>query len=260
MERAKVRAALLRSDQLLGDTPRVQALSGHPVDPAKVRLPPYYPDHPAVRLDYASYLDDAQHLDVNAGKVLKRLHEEGLAEDTIVFFFGDHGQPMPRGKQFLYDAGIRIPLIIQIPQKYAPQGYTSGSIDSDLVSSIDITATTLMLAGIDVPKYMEGRTIFGPKQENGIHSQRPRSLRRNRRQDSLRSGPALQIHSQLYPDRPYAQPNVYKDVQYSTLGHAGPACRGQAERPDKAIHGLYTAFRGVVRPGNRSPTKSTILP
>jgi arylsulfatase A-like enzyme len=190
----------------------------HPVDPSKVKLPPYYPDHPAIRLDYANYLDDAQHLDVNAGKVLKRLHEQGLTEDTIVFFFGDHGQPMPRGKQFLYDAGIRIPLIIYIPSKYIPEGYTPGKINSDLVSAIDITATTLKLAGIELPENMEGQAIFGPgaKKRDDIIAARDRCDETIDRIRCVRDRRYKYIRN-FYPDRPYTQPNVYKDVQYPSL-------------------------------------------
>lgn len=132
-----------------------------PIDPAKVQLPPYYPDHPAVRLDWALYLDTAQHLDVKVGKVLQRLRDEGLEEDTIIIFFSDHGRPMPRGKQFLYEGGIHIPLIVKIPEKYRPQGYKPGTVNDQLVSAIDITATTLALAGVDIPSHMQGLPFYG---------------------------------------------------------------------------------------------------
>ncbi len=181
-------------------------------------LPPYYPDHPAVRLDWATYLDDTKHLDVKVGAVLKRLEDEGLADDTIVFFFGDHGRAMPRGKQFLWDSGIHIPLIARIPEKLRPRGYRAGELFEDLVSSIDITATTLRLAGVEPPEHMEGRPFFGPGVE-------PRSFaisardRCDETRDRIRSvrDKQFQYIRNYYPDRPYTQQNIYKDTQYATL-------------------------------------------
>lgn len=190
----------------------------HPVDPARVQLPPCYPDHPAIRLDWATYLDDAQHLDVKVGKVLKRLEEDGLADDTIVVFFGDHGQPMPRGKQFLYEAGIHIPLIMRVPKKYAMESYAAGGVNSDLVSSIDITATTLQFAGVEPPSNMEGRVLFGPavKKRDYIIAARDRCDETVDRIRCVRDQRFKYIRN-FYPDRPYTQPNVYKDVQYPPL-------------------------------------------
>ncbi len=189
-----------------------------PVDPAQVVLPPYYPDHPAVRLDWALYLDGAQHLDVNVGKVLNRLEQEGLAEDTIVFFFGDHGRPMPRGKQFLYDEGIHIPLIVRIPERYRPEGYAAGTVNDALVSAIDITATTLRLAGVEPPPHMEGRPFFGPGagRRDSIIAARDRCDETADRIRCVRDRRYKYIRN-FFPERPYAQQNVYKDTQYPTL-------------------------------------------
>lgn len=189
-----------------------------PVDPKRVELPPYYPDHPAVRLDWALYLDDTQHLDVNAGKVLKRLEDEGLAGDTVVVFFGDHGRPMPRGKQFLYEEGIHIPLIVRIPEKYRLEGYAPGTVSQDLVSAIDITATTLRLAGIEPPPHMEGRPFFGPgvKKRDYIVAARDRCDETVDRIRCVRDRQFKYIRN-FYPDSPYAQQNVYKDTQYPPL-------------------------------------------
>lgn len=189
-----------------------------PVDPAQVELPPCYPDHPAVRLDWALYLDDVQHLDVNVGRVLARLEAEGLAQDTIVFFFGDHGRPMPRGKQFLYDEGLRIPLIVRIPERYRPEGYAPGSVNDELVSAIDITATTLRLAGIEPPAHFHGRPFFGRdvKPREWVAAARDRCDETADRIRAIRDRRFKYIRN-FFPERPYAQPNVYKDTQYPTL-------------------------------------------
>ena len=108
----------------------------NPVNPDKVKLPPYFPDHPIARKDWATYLNSIQMMDIYVGKILKRLEDEGLADNTVVIFIGDHGRCHVRGKQWLYDAGIRIPLIIRWPGKLKP-----GHVSSDLVSAIDISAT-----------------------------------------------------------------------------------------------------------------------
>jgi arylsulfatase A-like enzyme len=129
----------------------------NPVDPAKVNLPPYYPDHPVMREDWARYLNSVIHLDIQVGKILKRLEDEGIADNTIVFLWTDHGISHARGKQFLYDEGIRVPLIIRWPGVIKP-----GTVREELVSHIDIAAASLRMAGIDVPEYMQGRCLFGP--------------------------------------------------------------------------------------------------
>ena len=131
--------------------------AANPTAPTTVQLPPYYPDHPAVREDWAMYLDDMQHLDVKVGKVLDRLKQENLLEDTIIFFFGDQGRPLPKGKEFLYEPGIHIPLIVRVPQKFKIPTIRPGASKEDLVSTIDITAATLKLAGAE-PERTQVRT------------------------------------------------------------------------------------------------------
>ena len=81
-------------------------------------IPPYYPDHPVTREDWAKYLDAATELDRKIGLILKQLEADGLADSTIVVFFGDHGQSHVRGKQFCYDSGLHVPLIIRWPQNF----------------------------------------------------------------------------------------------------------------------------------------------
>jgi len=189
-----------------------------PIDPGSVQLPPYYPDHPAVRLDWALYLETAQHLDRKVGRVLDRLEAEGLAEDTVVFFFGDHGRPMPRGKQFLYEGGIHIPLIARIPEKYRPEGFVAGSSNDDLISSIDITATTLWLAGSQLPPILEGRPFLGPDAQRRDHIVCARD-RCDETVDRIRAVRTKQ-HKYIrnyYPERAYTQQNIYKDTSYPPL-------------------------------------------
>jgi len=198
-----------------------RAFSPHPksIDPATVELPPYYPDHPAVRKDWALYLEDTQHLDDKVGAVLQRLEDEGLAEDTIVFFFSDHGRAMPRGKQFLYEGGMVIPLIVRIPEKFRPADFTPGSTNDDLISHIDITATSLALAGIERPGNLDAQVFIGPE------AAAPRTIqfcardRADETVDRIRAARTAdwKYIRNYYPERPYTQPNHYKDTSYPSL-------------------------------------------
>lgn len=188
------------------------------IDRAKAIPPPYYPDHPAAREEWAMYLETAQNLDAEAGKVLVRLRDEGLLEETIVFFFGDHGRPMPRGKQFLYDEGIRIPLIVRIPEKFQPPGFRPGSVRDDLVSAIDITATSLKLAGIEPLGHMQGRPFLGAntKPREYVFAARDRCDETSDRIRAVRDARFKYIRN-YHPDRAWTQPNNYKDTAYPML-------------------------------------------
>jgi len=190
-----------------------------PIDPAVVELPPYYPDHPVVRKDFALYLETAQHLDVKVGKVLDRLEQEGLADNTIVFFFGDHGRPLPRGKQFLYEGGLLIPMMARIPEKYRPEDFEPGTENDNLISHIDITATSLALAGLERPSNMEGQVFIGPDSappRKFLFSARDRCDETVDRIRSVRTKHWKYIRN-FMPERPYTQPNHYKDTGYPPL-------------------------------------------
>lgn len=191
----------------------------HPIDPAEVQLPPYYPDHPVARQEWQMYLETTQILDGKVGAVLDRLEEQGLAEDTIVFFFGDHGRPMPRGKQFLYEGGVLIPLIVRIPEKYRPADWTAGSGSDRLVSHIDITATTLAYAGVPRPESMEARVFFGPEEDAAREMLFFARDRADETVDHIRGARTREYKyiRNLMPERPYTQPNNYKDTSYPML-------------------------------------------
>lgn len=133
-------------------------------DPATVKLPAYLPDLPETRRDLARYYDCLESMDQKVGRVLAELEADGLADETIVFYYGDHGGSMPRGKSFTYDSGTRVPLIVRFPGKWkrlspAPAG---GETDR-LVSFVDFAATVLSLAGAEIPEHMQGRAFLGEK-------------------------------------------------------------------------------------------------
>ena len=133
-------------------------------DPREVRLPAYHPDTPEVRRDWAQYYDNITTMDVWVGEQLRELDTAGLARDTIVFFFGDHGSGMPRSKRWPYNSGLHVPLLVHIPEKFrnlGPKDYRAGGSSRRLVSFVDLAPTVLSLAGIKRPDYYQGHAFLG---------------------------------------------------------------------------------------------------
>jgi N-sulfoglucosamine sulfohydrolase len=130
----------------------------HPmhVDPSKVKLPPLYPDTDTVRRDVARFLSNVADLDSLVGSLLHQLEEDQLMENTIIFFWSDHGDGLPFFKRELYDRGLHVPLVIRFPRKI-----DAGKRDARLISSIDFAPTVLSLAGIEAPSYMQGKAFLG---------------------------------------------------------------------------------------------------
>lgn len=138
-------------------------------DPGRAVVPPYYPDTPPVRRDLANYYDNLSALDQQVADVLQRLDADGLAEDTIVWFWGDHGRGLPRCKRWLYDSGTRTPLIIRVPEKWRsraaprqPGAVAAGSVNDQLVAFVDFAPTVLSLAGVAIPEHLQGQAFLGP--------------------------------------------------------------------------------------------------
>jgi len=130
--------------------------------PEKLDPPPYYPDTPIVREDWKRYYELITAMDAWAGEHIRQLKDAGLYEDTIIFFWSDHGVGLPRAKRWLYDSGTHIPLIVRIPEKFRTPGQgAANTVDDRLVSSIDFGPTVLNLASVTVPGYMQGRAFLG---------------------------------------------------------------------------------------------------
>lgn len=185
------------------------------VDPARIELPPYWPDHPTVRDEYANYLDAINLLDTEVGATLDSLKKDGLLENTLVFFFGDNGRCLIRGKQWCYDAGIHIPLIAWWPGG----GLKAGQVREDPVSALDMTATSLWAAGVDLPEKRDGRPLFGDKASPREHIFAARD-RCDMTLDRIRSIRTARFHyiRNFMSERPYTQWNQYIELQYPTLG------------------------------------------
>ena len=125
-------------------------------------LPPYYPDTPVTREDWKRNYELITAMDAWAGDLIQQLKDAGEYENTIIFFWSDHGVGLPRAKRWLYDSGTHIPFIIRIPKKFQePNQSEVASIDNQLISSVDLAPTVLNLTGIDVPPYLQGRAFLG---------------------------------------------------------------------------------------------------
>jgi arylsulfatase A-like enzyme len=133
----------------------VRENSTHRVNPEEVELPEYIADHPVTRLDWAKYLDQMEYMDNEVGMIIKELEEKGMADNTIIVFIGDNGRCNIRGKGYLHDPGLRIPLIV-----YNPLDKPETKIRKDVVAATDITATILEWAGAEIPPYLTGNPMF----------------------------------------------------------------------------------------------------
>ncbi|MHA4738720.1 sulfatase-like hydrolase/transferase [Dyadobacter sp. MSC1_007] len=135
-------------------------------DPEKVPLPPYHPATPELKHDWAQYYDKLEEMDRQFGKLLKELQDEGLAENTIVFYYADNGGVLARSKRFMYESGLHVPLIIHLPPKYAHLAKQPlGSVSDRLVTFLDFAPTVLSLVDIKVPDYMQGAAFLGKQQK-----------------------------------------------------------------------------------------------
>jgi arylsulfatase A-like enzyme len=185
---------------------RAKAELGGATDPGKVTLPPYYPRDPVIVRDWAAYLDAVRFTDKHVGDVLARLEKEGVLEQTVIVFTTDHGISHARGKQFLYDEGTHVPFIVRGP------GVAKGKVRNDLIELIDITPTSLALAGIKVPAVMQAKNVLASdyRPREFAFAARDRCDETVERIRSVRSDRFLYIRN-FHPQRPHLQPNAYKD-------------------------------------------------
>ena len=142
---------------------------GKPAEPKRLKpeeidLPPYLPDLPEIRKDYARYHDRITQMDSEVGKILDELEKNGLAENTIVLYTSDHGGILPRGKRYLEETGVKIPLVVRVPEKFKSLSpFQAGQRVTEPVSFVDMSPTFLSLTGIDIPEQMQGRPFLGSK-------------------------------------------------------------------------------------------------
>jgi len=169
-------------------------------DLKKIQVPPYYPDNEIIRKNLAKMYDNIARLDSVVGALLKDLEKEGELDNTIIFFWGDHGDGLPRAKRWLYDSGLNIPLIIKFPGKA-----NSGTVDERLISSIDFGPTVLSLAGIPIPAHMQGRAFLGKQagaERDAVYAARDRVDESYDMIRSVRTKEYLYIRN-YYPNEPF---------------------------------------------------------
>ena len=182
------------------------------VDPDRVTLPPYYPDHPVFKKDWADYLGSWLQVDREVGMALQQLEDADRLNNTAIFFMTDHGVSHLRGKQYVYEEGVRVPLIMRLPN-----GQFAGSTRNDLLNQIDVSATSLGLAGIPIEDHIQGRDFlakdYAPRK--AVFSARDRC---DETVDILRSVRTKRFKyiRNFMSHIPHMQPNQYKDGKQIT--------------------------------------------
>lgn len=186
---------------------RVQRELGGNTKPESVVLPPFYPRDPIILQDWADYLDCCRYTDLEVGNVLARLEKEKLLDETIIFFMTDHGISHARGKQFLYDHGTHVPFIIRGPG-------IAARVRDDLIEHIDLAATSLALAGLPIPPWMQGRNVLAKEYapRDAVFAARDRCDETMDHIRSVRTAEFKYIRNYLH-ERPMLQPCAYKDAK-----------------------------------------------
>jgi uncharacterized sulfatase len=188
---------------------------GQRCDPNSLALPPTYPDTPEVRVNLAALYTQVTLMDRQAGDILAQLDADGLADNTIVFFYSDHGDGLPRGKRWLHDTGTRVPFIVRFGslfRHWAPGA--PGSQTGEGIAFIDLAPTVLSLAGLEAPAAMQGRAFLGPYRKPepkyifGIRDRVDEVLELSR---SVRQGHTLYIRN-YYPHRPRMQRSFFSEI------------------------------------------------
>lgn len=185
----------------------------NPIDIDDVELPPYYPQTDLAKRDWANGLEAMQNVDRQVGEVMKRLEDEGLADNTVVFIIGDNGRCMPRGKQFLYDGGIQVPILVKWSGKVKP-----AQVSDDMVTTIDISKTILDIAGVKPDYKLHGANLLdeSTKSRKFIFAARDKMDSTHDAMRAIRSRNFKLIHN-LMPERAYCQYNNYKERSYPVL-------------------------------------------
>lgn len=184
-----------------------------PIAMADVEIPPYYADTPFMRRDWANGLEQMQLVDREVGALLKRLDDEGLRDNTLVIFISDHGRCHIRGKQFLYDEGIQVPMILRWPGQIE-----AGQVSKDLAMSIDLCATVLEVAGVEPPVKLHGENLLGEE----VGKRRYVFAARDKMDDAHDAMRAIRSKDHklilnLMPERAYCQFSHYKEGAYPPL-------------------------------------------
>ncbi len=216
-------------------------------DPARMRVPAFFPDIPAVRQDLARFYDLMTAADYQVGDVLAWLDQHGLAQNTIVMVFGDHGVGLPRMKRWVYDSSLRVDLMVRWPGQIAP-----GTVREDLVAFVDFAPTMLSVAGVPVPAEMQGQVFLGPERaapREYVYGARDRFDNAFDRIRSVRD-PRFHYIRNFNPEIPYSQRIPYAELgptlqAWRALAEGGglsgpPALFFTARKPDEELYDTET--------------------
>ncbi|MBR10730.1 MAG: sulfatase [Rickettsiales bacterium] len=236
-----------------------------PVDPDQVELPSYFSDNEIIRKDWAMYLDQIAYMDTEVGQLIKDLKAQGIYENTVIIFVGDNGRCNIRGKGYLYEPGLKVPLIISGP------GFNSkGEIRNDLVSTIDVTATVLDIAGVKLPTYMDGQSVFDPKfNREYVYSARDQWDEILDKSRSITSGKYKYIKNYM-PEVPYDAHQAYLEFHRPALhvmrkekleGKLSDAQSAffSAEKPKEELYDLTNDPDELVNLANNSDYESILI-
>ncbi len=235
-------------------------------DPAKAKLPAYLPDTPVVRKNWAICYDNVTAMDYTVGDLLAQLEADGLADNTVVFFYGDHGRGLTRGKRWLYDSGTRVPLVIRWPGKIKPQ-----TVSDDLVAFVDLGPTVLSIAGIKPPANMQGQPLLGkyqaPTPREYVYGARDRMDERIDMFRSVRDKQFKYIRNYM-PWQPYAQhidymtqmPMYQELVRLRAAGvlHGAPALWMAKSKPVEELYDCVADRDEVVNLAEKPEHRATL--
>lgn len=192
----------------------IREKSEHPVSVDEVVLPPYFADTPEIRYDWAAYLDTVEFMDNEVGLLMADLKKRGLEKNTVVIFIADNGRCNLRGKGYLQETGIHVPMIV-----WAPGMAEAGTVVEELVSTIDISATVLHLAGVELPNYMTARPILGVEEvqyRDSIRSARDIWDEINECSRSITTAKFKYIKNHM-PEVPWATDQAYLEINRPAL-------------------------------------------
>ena len=212
-------------------------------DAAKVRVPAYHPDNKETRQDWAQYYDIVTQADAIAGKHLAQLDAAGLTDSTIVFYFGDHGSGMSRGKRWTYNSGLSVPVVVYFPEKWkhlAPKEYATGGKSDRLVNFVDLAPTVLSIAGVRPPAHMQGHAFAGNHQQASPKYMFGFRGRMDERNDFIRTVTDGRYHyiRNYNPHFIYGQYVAYNFVTPSTAAWKRDFDKGILGAPQKQFWGL----------------------
>lgn len=215
-------------------------------DPSEAPVPSYYPDNEVIRRTMARFYDCVRVMDGNVKRILDQLEEDGLADDTIVFFYSDHGSGLPRHKRLLLDSGMHVPLMVRFPDKYQHLAPAEPGTRLDRpVSFVDFPATVLNLTGQPIPEYMQGTPFLGPgsgEEKEFVYGTRDRVDEVFDMARSVRDRKYLYVRNYM-PHLSYNQPSVFSD-----LGEIRDSITEMAVSDPDSMTPAQLAYAGPVKP------------